>query len=118
MSLLTFTPPIPLQYNRITFHEKMGPDAYIESHRRFDKLTRFEYVRIGSEFKYYVETFGKVYENGAAIKENEKQMFLLGQHKDDKIWYNYKLYTIEDFPELAKEFHNKKVEKDLEVLDG
>lgn len=108
-------------FNRVVYHEKEGFDSpsYREVSWRFDHLDDFIFAQIGQGARYLVKTSGKRYENGAIVTmKEEPHTFLIGAHKDDYIYYNYKKYELKDFPELAKEIYDRNIERSLKVLDG
>lgn len=93
-------------FNRVVYHEKENFDSqsYMEISCRFDNLDDFTCVQIGQGVRYLVKTSGKRYENGTIITmKDEPRTFLIGAHKDDYIYYNYKKYELKDFPKLAQE---------------
>lgn len=108
-------------YNRVVYHEKENFDSpsYTEISRRFDQLDDFTCVQVGQGVRYLVKTSGKRYENGVIMTmEEETRTYLLGAHKYDHIYYNYKKYYLEDFPMLAQEIYDRNIENSLKVLDG
>lgn len=93
-------------FNRVVCYEKENFDSpsYAEISWRFDHLDDFICVQIGQGVRYLVKTFGKRYENGAIVSmKEETRSFLIGAHKDDYIYYNYKKYELNDFPMLVQE---------------
>lgn len=108
-------------YNRVVYHEKENFDSpsYVEFSCRFDHLDDFTYVQVGQGVRYLVKTSGKRYENGAIMTmEEETRTYLIGAHKDDYIYYNYKKYELKDFPKLVQEIYDRNIERSLKVLDG
>lgn len=108
-------------FNRIVYHEKENLDSpsYMEISWRFDHLDEFIFTQIGQSVRYLVKTSGKRYENGAIMSmKDETRTFLIGAHKDDYIYYNYKKYELKDFPKLAQEIYDRNIERSLKVLDG
>ena len=107
-------------FNRVVFHEKETFDSpsYTEISWRFDRLDDFIFTQVGQGVRYLVKTSGKRYENGAIITmKEEPHTFLIGGHKDDYIYYNYKKYELKDFPKLAQEIYDRNIERSLKVLD-
>lgn len=122
MQDLSFNPvALAFFFNRVVYHVKENFDSpsYIEISWRFDHLDDFVFTETGFGARYIVKTSGKRYENGAIVKmKEETRTFLVGAHRDDYIYYNYKKYELKDFPKLAKEIYNRNIEKSLKVLDG
>lgn len=108
-------------FNRVVYHEKENIDSpsYMEFSCRFDHLDDFTCVQIGQGVRYLVKTSGKRYENGAIMTmEEETHTYLIGAHKYDHIYYNYKKYELNDFPKLVQEIYDRNIERSLKVLDG
>ena len=107
-------------FNRVVCYEKENFDSqsYAEISWRFDHLDDFICVQIGQGVRYLVKTSGKRYENGAIVTmKEETRSFLIGAHKDDYIYYNYKKYELKDFPKLVQEIYDRNIERSLKVLD-
>lgn len=108
-------------FNRVVYYDKENFDSlsYVEISRRFDHLDDFTCVQVGQGVRYLVKTSGKRYENGAIMTmEEETRTYLIGDHKDDYIYYNYKKYELKDFPKLVQEIYDRNIERSLKVLDG
>lgn len=107
-------------FNRVVYYDKENFDSpsYMEISRRFDHLDDFTCVQVAQGVRYLVKTSGKRYENGAIMTmEEETRTYLIGDHKDDYIYYNYKKYELKDFPKLVQEIYDRNIEKSLKVLD-
>ena len=122
MQDLSFNPvTLAFFFNRVVYHEKENFDSpsYLQISWRFDHLDDFVFTETAFGARYLIKTSGKQYENGAIVKMNEEtRTFLVGAHKDDYIYYNYKKYELKDFPKLAREIYDRNIKKSLEVLDG
>ncbi len=119
---LSFNPvTLAFFFNRVVYYDKENFDSpsYVEISRRFDHLDDFTCVQIAQGVRYLVKTSGKRYENGAIMTmEEETRTYLIGDHKDDYIYYNYKKYELKDFPKLVQEIYDRNIERSLKVLDG
>ena len=119
---LSFNPvALAFFFNRVVYYDKEDFDSpsYAEISWRFDRLDDFIFMQTGLGVRYLVKTSGKRYENGAIVSmKEESRQFLIGAHKDDYIYYNYKKYELKDFPKLAQEIHDRNIKRTLEVLDG
>ena len=107
-------------FNRVVCYEKENFDSpsYMEISWRFDRLDEFIFTQVGQGVRYLVKTSGKRYENGAIVTmKEETRSFLIGAHKDDYIYYNYKKYELKDFPKLVQEIYDRNIERSLKVLD-
>lgn len=122
MQDLSFNPvALAFFFNRVVYYDKenFNSPSYVEISWRFDHLDDFTCVQIAQGVRYLVKTSGKRYENGAIMSmEEESREFLIGDHKDDHIYYNYKKYELKDFPKLAQEIYDRNIERSLKVLDG
>ena len=115
--------PVALAFfsNRVVYYDKENLDSpsYMEISWRFDHLDDFIVMQTELGIRYLLKTSGKRYENGAIVRmKEESREFLIGDHKDDHIYYNYKKYELKDFPKLAQEIYDRNIEKSLKVLDG
>lgn len=122
MQDLSFNPvAMAFFFNRVVYYDKENFDSpsYMEISRRFDHLDDFTCVQVAQGVRYLVKISGKRYENGAIMTmEEETRTYLIGDHKDDYIYYNYKKYELKDFPKLVQEIYNRNIERSLKVLDG
>lgn len=122
MQDLSFNPvAMAFFFNRVVYYDKENFDSpsYMEISRRFDHLDDFTCVQVAQGVRYLVKTSGKRYENGAIMTmEEETRTYLIGDHKDDYIYYNYKKYELKDFPKLVQEIYDRNIKRSLEVLDG
>ena len=119
---LSFNPvALAFFHNRVVYYDKENFDSpsYMEISWRFDHLDDFIVLQTELGIRYLLKTSGKRYENGAILTmKEETRSFLVGDHKDDYIYYNYKKYELKDFPKLAQEIYDRNIERSLKVLDG
>ena len=122
MQDLSFNPvALAFFFNRVVYHEKENFDSpsYLQISWRFDHLDDFVFTETAFGARYIVKTSGKRYENGAIMTmEEETHTYLIGAHKYDHIYYNYKKYELNDFPKLVQEIYDRNIERSLKVLDG